>query len=104
MLCVSDLYRKAISLYRGEYLPECPYQEWVLPARHYYRRIYLKCVSSLVHLLNLAGLSMEKAERVLERIKNGFSKKNTVKGVIVDSSVQSFHPEQPGGYILPSRA
>lgn len=46
-----ELYRKAVSLCRGEYLPECSYSEWVLPVRNHYRRIYLKACSDLTRLL-----------------------------------------------------
>lgn len=45
------VYLKAVSLFKGEYLPECSYSEWVLPIRNYYRRIYLKACSDLTHLL-----------------------------------------------------
>jgi DNA-binding SARP family transcriptional activator len=44
-------YRKAISLYKGDYLPESAYQEWVLPIRSYYRRIYLQSLFKLIGLL-----------------------------------------------------
>ncbi|MCW3490444.1 BTAD domain-containing putative transcriptional regulator [Dethiobacter alkaliphilus] len=46
-----ELYQKALSLYRGEYLPECSYSEWVLPVRNYYRRLYLQSVLGLTELL-----------------------------------------------------
>lgn len=45
------LYFDAIGLYKGEYLPECLYQDWVMPARNYYRRLYLQCVAGLLDLL-----------------------------------------------------
>jgi len=46
-----DLYSRALSLYQGEYLPECSYHEWVIPVRHHYHRIYLKAVVELTSLL-----------------------------------------------------
>lgn len=45
------LYRKAAELYKGEYLPESPYSDWVMPTRHYYRQLYIDCVSKLLTLL-----------------------------------------------------
>ena len=46
-----EFFRKAIMLYKGEYLPECSYQDWVLPLRNYYRRLYLESVLELTDLL-----------------------------------------------------
>jgi two-component SAPR family response regulator len=37
-----DLYRHAISLYKGEYLPEYASRKWVLPAKRHYRHMYLQ--------------------------------------------------------------
>jgi DNA-binding SARP family transcriptional activator len=37
-----DLFRQAISLYQGEYLPEYTARKWVLPAKRYYRHLYLQ--------------------------------------------------------------
>lgn len=49
-----DLYLQALSLYQGEYLPECSYHEWVIPVRHHYHRTYLKAVVELASLLKRA--------------------------------------------------
>jgi len=43
-------YREALALYRGEYLHECPYSNWVLPARHYYRRLFVRSITELLAL------------------------------------------------------
>jgi DNA-binding SARP family transcriptional activator len=45
------LYREALSLYKGDYLPESAYQEWVIPIRSYYRRIYFQGLFKLIELL-----------------------------------------------------
>jgi len=45
-----QLYQQALSLYQGEYLPECQ-EEWVIPLRAYYRNLYVKSVLSLSELL-----------------------------------------------------
>jgi two-component SAPR family response regulator len=38
------LYRKAINLYKGKYLPESSYSEWIEPIRVYYHDLYLNAV------------------------------------------------------------
>ena len=47
-LRAAELYRQALALYRGDYLPECLYCDWVLPLRHYYRRLFVRSVSELL--------------------------------------------------------
>lgn len=46
------IYSKAIALYKGDYLPECAYDEWELPIRSYYRHIYLQSALELLRLLH----------------------------------------------------
>ena len=48
------LYRRAISLYKGDYLAEIS-SGWVLPVRSYYRRLYLKNILALAGLLRDTG-------------------------------------------------
>lgn len=50
-----DKLQQAVALYLGEYLPECPDQEWVLPVRNYYQRLYIKNVIRLAELLRSNG-------------------------------------------------
>ncbi len=45
------LYRKAISIYKGTYLPELSFSEWIEPLRSYYHDIYLDCLFDLISLL-----------------------------------------------------
>lgn len=47
----AELYRQGIYLYKGDYLPEHSYYEWVIPIRNYYRRIYLESIFALTELL-----------------------------------------------------
>ncbi len=54
-----DLLKRAIELYKGEYLAECLYSEWASTVRNYYRRIYLHSVLLLVRLLNKMGRQSE---------------------------------------------
>ena len=50
------LLESALSLYKGEYLPEEAFSEWVLSQRYYYRRLYLEAVVTLMPLLKEQGL------------------------------------------------
>lgn len=45
------LYRKAINLYKGKYLPESSYSEWIEPIRTYYHDLFLNAVFTLTDLL-----------------------------------------------------
>ncbi|ACB86248.1 BTAD domain-containing putative transcriptional regulator [Natranaerobius thermophilus] len=56
-LCYSNpetakqLYREALSLYKGAYLPEYYHKYWPMPARYYYRRIYMKTLTEYLAML-----------------------------------------------------
>jgi two-component SAPR family response regulator len=54
-----EAFKKAVSLYKGDYLPECLYYEWALPVRNYYRRIFLQSSLYLCRLLKNAGRHSE---------------------------------------------
>lgn len=43
-------YREAFALYRGDYLPNLIYNDWVVPIRHYYRQLYLRSVFELIEV------------------------------------------------------
>jgi len=43
-------YTHAINLYKGEYLPESAFSEWIVPVRAYYHDLYLNCVYDLADL------------------------------------------------------
>ncbi len=45
-----EYYNNALSLYKGEYLPESAFSEWVIPVRAYYHDIFLKSVFELTDL------------------------------------------------------
>lgn len=51
--------QRAIELYKGEYLPEITYSEWIIPTRHYYRRVFLEAVYKLTGLLQEKGSHQE---------------------------------------------
>ena len=48
-------YQKALDLYKGEYLAENLYSEWVIPSRNYYHRLYFGALYQLLELLKEAG-------------------------------------------------
>lgn len=54
-----ELYNMALSLYKGEYLPEAGMTEWVIPARKYYQGLYTDTVLGLTGLLRNADLHSE---------------------------------------------
>lgn len=46
------LYEKALNIYKGLYLSDNAYEVWLVPARNYYQRLYLKTLYKLIDLLN----------------------------------------------------
>ncbi len=47
-----ELYKNALGLYKGDYLPDCLDNHWVFSVRNHYRRIYLEAVVATIQLLN----------------------------------------------------
>jgi DNA-binding SARP family transcriptional activator len=50
-----ELYQRALMLYKGDYLSEDAYNEWVIPIRNYYRRIYMDIIGRVTKLLKQYG-------------------------------------------------
>ena len=50
-----ELYQMALMLYKGDYLCEDSYNEWVMPVRNYYHRIYMDIISRLTKILKHYG-------------------------------------------------
>lgn len=46
----TECYENALKLYCGDYFPELIYEDWVIPKRNYYRRLYIQAVMELVKL------------------------------------------------------
>jgi len=46
-----ELYQRAFTLYKGDYLCEDSYNEWVIPVRNYYHRIYMDIIFKLTKIL-----------------------------------------------------
>jgi len=50
-----ELYERALMLYKGDYLSEDVYNEWVTTVRNYYHRIYMDIIGRLTKLLKQNG-------------------------------------------------
>ena len=49
------LYREALALYRGDFLPKLSMEPWVMPLNTYYHRLYMEAVHHALTLLEEAG-------------------------------------------------
>lgn len=54
-----DLCLKALSCYKGDFLPKSASEEWVIPLSTYYRGLYVKCVEKTAQLLTKVGRYQE---------------------------------------------
>jgi len=45
------LFKESLNLYNGDYLPEIPYQEWVIPHRNNYHWLFVETVIEYIKLL-----------------------------------------------------
>lgn len=50
-----EIYKKALSLYRGNYLGDVPHSHWTIPLRNHYRELYLRAMLAANDLLRKAG-------------------------------------------------
>lgn len=53
------LLKEGLGLYRGEYLREAEYEEWIVPIRNRYRRLYLQGLFSYIEILKNKGMNEE---------------------------------------------
>ena len=53
------LYKQAVELYKGDFLAESMYDEWVLPLSNYYKRRFITAVLELIQLYQARGDSDE---------------------------------------------
>jgi DNA-binding SARP family transcriptional activator len=63
-----EAFRRAVHLYRGDYLADCPYEEWATTAREAYRTAYLRAlerVAALAEELDLIVDATDAAARML---------------------------------------
>ncbi|MDZ4132720.1 MAG: bacterial transcriptional activator domain-containing protein, partial [Dethiobacteria bacterium] len=49
-LQAASKYKEAFELYRGDYLPNLIYNDWVVPIRHYYRQLFLRSVFEMIEI------------------------------------------------------
>lgn len=61
-------YKTAALLYKGDYLPEIAYAEWVIPVRNYYNHVYIQLILDLTALLH----DQERNEEIIEVLENAF--------------------------------
>jgi len=54
-LAAAGLYREAISLYKGELLPEYTAKKWLLHAKRYYRTLFMQNVLNCINILHDSG-------------------------------------------------
>lgn len=57
-----DAYRKALSLYKGRFLPKNADDDWVIPVSEYFHSLYLKAVHEFIALL----LASDRFEEVIQ--------------------------------------
>lgn len=62
----AEYYEKAMELYRGDYFPELLYEDWVIPKRNYYRRLFIESVLGLVKIYQ-SNKEYDKGIKVCER-------------------------------------
>lgn len=53
------LYKEALQIYGGDYLPELNYTDWVVPARQHYKKTYLNNLYNLIDLYRAEKLAQE---------------------------------------------
>ncbi len=46
-----DIFKRVIAMYKGDYLSDTAGHDWLIPARNYYRRIYLQAVYEAAELM-----------------------------------------------------
>lgn len=59
-------YKKALDLYRGDYLSEFTGYEWIIPARRYYHQLYVRSILDLIKIYK-ANQNHSEIARVCEK-------------------------------------
>ena len=57
-----DCLKRAIALYKGDFLPKISLEQWVVPINTYYHSIYIKAVHKAIELMYKKGQLQEVAE------------------------------------------
>ncbi len=63
-----NCYQKALKLYKGEYLAENLYSEWLIPIRNRYHRLYFKALLQHLELLK----EEDNYQAIIENCEEGF--------------------------------
>ncbi|MFW5976462.1 MAG: BTAD domain-containing putative transcriptional regulator [Bacillota bacterium] len=71
-----DLYKKALDLYKGQYLAELAYEEWVYLPREYYHKIYINTVLKTLDILKQTQNFFQIKELCEEVFKHEFYEEN----------------------------
>ena len=61
-----SIYKKALDIYKGDFLPEIPYQDWVIPYRNNYHWFFVETVLEYTKLLKKYDRYQE-IERICEK-------------------------------------
>lgn len=57
-----ELYREALALYKGNFLPKLDMEEWVIPISAYYHQMYLSAASECLAMLEDGNMWQEAAQ------------------------------------------
>jgi len=84
-------YQEALNLYRGNYLADQSSALWVVPARNYYRELYLRATMQLILLLREARL-FEQAWDVAEKALRVVPLEETIRKSSIESLLDAGKP------------
>ena len=64
-----EYYEQAFNMYNGDYLPEIPYYDWVIPSRNNYHWYYIENVIEYIKLLK----EYDRHEKIIEVCEKSFN-------------------------------
>ncbi len=73
-----ELYMQSLEYYQGDYLPECAGEDWVIPAKVHYRRLFITNVMKICGLLS----NMQQYNKILDVCD---------KAMLLEPSEESLH-------------
>ena len=68
-LAAMKFYEQAVNMYNGDYLPEIPYHDWVIPSRNNYHWYFVENVIDYLKLLK----EYERYEKIIEVCEKSFN-------------------------------
>lgn len=63
------LYRQALPLYQGDFLPKLSMEPWVMPINAYFHQLYLSCANEALSLMEADGCWAEAASLCAQALK-----------------------------------